>query len=661
MEEYLTLSASIDLELMRASTLLETDPAAALRHAGAILARHPGHDAASLLLSSACRRLGDSSSAVEAMEGLGRAQPASAIIQLELGRTYAACGRNREAKCALEQATALDPGLAEAWRELSLQRLLAGETAAADCAYLQFRRLAANPPDLADAYAVFDQGRMETAESLVRRRLQQGTNEVAAFTLLSAIAARRGDDLSEDASLNEVLARAPCDNAAREQLVRLMIRQGRSEDALPLIERMLAAEPENSAYRVLKMLALQAAERAPEALSVITQMVADHPDNPEFWLLAGNQQRYSGHPREAIEAYLRAIALRQQFGMAYWALSNFETFRFTQHDIEVMQRQAMLASGADDRVGLQFALGRALEERGEFARSFACYERGNELARTLFNYDAKATTAFVQRFRGTFTRGFFAERECWGDTASEPIFIVGLPRSGSTLIEQILASHSQVEGTRELPYIPTIARELAGPPETAARYPENLASLDKSRVEALALRYLASAQKHRLLGKLRFVDKMHGNFASLGLIHLMFPRAAIIDSRRHPMASGFACYKQLFNAGMNFAYDLAELGLYYRDYAGLMNHVDSVLPRRVYRLHYERLVTDTEGEVRRLLDYCGLPFEPQCLRFHENRRVAQTISSEQVQRPIYSEALEHWRHFEPWLQPLRAALGDLPE
>jgi tetratricopeptide (TPR) repeat protein len=661
MEEYLTLSASIDLELMRASTLLETDPAAALRHAGAILARHPGHDGASLLLSSACRRLGDSSSAVEAMEGLGRAQPASAVIQLELGRTYAACGRNREAGCALEQATALDPGLAEAWRELSLQRLLAGETAAADCAYLQFRRLAANPPDLADAYAVFDQGRMETAESLVRRRLQEGTNEVAAFTLLSAIAARRGDDLSEDASLNEVLARAPCDNAAREQLVRLMIRQGRTEDALPLIERMLAAEPENSAYRVLKMLALQAAERAPEALSVITQMVADHPDNPEFWLLAGNQQRYSGHPREAIEAYLRAIALRQQFGMAYWALSNFETFRFTQHDIEVMQRQAMLASGADDRVGLQFALGRALEERGEFAKSFACYERGNELARTLFNYDAKATTAFVQRFRGTFTGAFFAERECWGNTASEPIFIVGLPRSGSTLIEQILASHSQVEGTRELPYIPTIARELAGPPETAARYPENLASLDKSRVEALALRYLASAQKHRLLGKLRFVDKMHGNFASLGLIHLMFPRAAIIDSRRHPMASGFACYKQLFNAGMNFAYDLAELGLYYRDYAELMNNVDSVLPHRVYRLHYERLVIDTEGEVRRLLDYCGLPFEPQCLRFHENRRVAQTISSEQVQRPIYGEALEHWRHFEPWLQPLRAALGDLPE
>jgi hypothetical protein len=236
-----------------------------------------------------------------------------------------------------------------------------------------------------------------------------------------------------------------------------------------------------------------------------------------------------------------------------------------------------------------------------------------------------------------------------------------LPRSGSTLIEQILASHSAVEGTRELAYVPAIARELAGTPDTAARYPENLASLGKSDVEGLAARYLASARAHRLQGKPRFVDKMHGNFASLGLLHLMFPRAAIIDSRRHPMASGFACYKQLFNPGMNFAYDLNELGLYYRDYADLMEHVDAALPGRVYRVHYERLVTDTENEVRRMLDYCQLPFEPVCLRFHENQRVAQTISSEQVRRPIYSEGLEQWRHFAPWLEPLKAALGTLPE
>jgi hypothetical protein len=265
----------------------------------------------------------------------------------------------------------------------------------------------------------------------------------------------------------------------------------------------------------------------------------------------------------------------------------------------------------------------------------------------------------VQRFTATFTGCFFSARADWGSTALDPIFIVGLPRSGSTLLEQILASHSGAEGTRELAYVPTIARELAGGPESASRYPENLPSLSRSAIESLAARYLASARKHRLLGKARFVDKMHGNFASLGLIHLMFPRAAIIDCRRHPLACGFACYKQLFNPGMNFAYDLTELGLYYRDYVDLMDHIESVLPGRVYRLHYERLVTDTENEVRRLLDYCSLAFEPECLRFHDNRRVVQTISSEQVRQPIYTAALQQWRHFEPWLDPLKMALSGL--
>jgi predicted Zn-dependent protease len=647
---------------MRASTLLESDPAAAARQAGAVLQNHPGHDAASLLLTAACRRLGNSSDAIGIMEALARAQPASALVQLELGRTYAAGARRREAKAALERAVELDPNLADAWRELSEQRLQLGETASADAAYTRYRRLAADPPDLADAYTAFDQGRLETAEALARQRLQDGTNEVAAFTLLAAIALRRGDDLAEAASLNAVLLRADCDSTAREQLVRLMIRQGRTEEALPLIERMLAAEPGNSTYLVLKMQALQLAERHAEGLAIITQLIADHPDNSDFWLLAGNQQRYMGHSREAINSYRRAVELRPGHGMAHWALSNVETFRFAADEIENMQRQlALVPPVGPDVAGLEFSLGKALEIQAEFAASFEHYRQGNSLARASFRYDPNATTAFVQRFKNTFSSHFFSARADFGRTARDPIFIVGLPRSGSTLLEQILASHSEVEGTRELAYIPTIARELAGTPETAARYPENLASLGKSGVDMLAARYLASAQKHRLHGKLHFIDKMHGNFASLGLIHLMFPHAAIIDSRRHPMACAFACYKQLFDPGMNFAYDLEELGRYYRDYVDLMDHVDRVLPGRVYRLHYERLVTDTENEVRRLLDYCKLSFEPQCLRFYENRRVAHTISTEQVRRPIYTAGLQQWRHFEPSLEPLKIALQGLAD
>jgi tetratricopeptide (TPR) repeat protein len=466
--------------------------------------------------------------------------------------------------------------------------------------------------------------------------------------------------LAEEASLNQVLMRAPCDSTARAQLVRLLIRQGRTEQALLLIERLLASDADDGDYLMLKVGALQISDRHSESLALITQLNLDHPDNPEFWLIAGNQQRYLGHPGEAIACYRRAIDLRPEFGNAHWALSNLASFRPSVQDVENMQRQLALLSPASSEVpGLEFALGKIFEDQGQFTASFEHYARGNKHARASFHYDAKATTAFVQRFKSTFTGKFFSERALWGNAAMDPIFIVGLPRSGSTLIEQILASHSHVEGTRELAYIPTIARELAGTPETAARYPENIGALRESEIEALAARYLASARTHRRHGKPRFVDKMHGNFVSIGLLHLMFPRATIIDSRRHPMASGFACFKQLFNPGMNFAYDLGDLGLYYRDYVDLMEHVDAALPGRVYRVHYERLVADTESEIRRILSFCQLPYESECLRFHENQRVAQTMSSEQVRRPIYSEALDQWRHFEPWLGPLRAALGDL--
>ncbi|HEX3951232.1 MAG TPA: sulfotransferase [Steroidobacteraceae bacterium] len=656
------MSASADLEIMRASMLLETDAAAAARRAGALLMAQPGHEAASLLLTEACRRLGDSSSAIEIMEGLARAQPESAVIQLELGRTYAACARSGEAQAALQRAAALDPNLADAWLELAGQRLLSQETASADAAYAQYRRLAGNPPDLAEAYLAFDQRRLDAAEQCVQQRLRAGTNQVAAFTLLAAVALLRGDDLAEEAALNQILSRAPCDGGARAQLAHLMIRQGRGDEALRLIERLLAAQPDARAYRLLKLQALQLIERHADGLGLLKQLIADQPDDADLWLLSGHQQRYLGHSREAIESYRRAIALRPGHGMAYWALANFETFRFGAEDVETMQsRLALAPPGGTDATGLEFSLGRAREDRREFAASFEHYARGNASARASFHYDPNATTAFVQRFKATFTERFFAERAEWGHTASDPIFVVGLPRSGSTLLEQILASHSAVEGTRELEYVPTLARELAGPPQTASRYPENLVALERSLVAALAARYLASAGRHRPLCKPRFVDKMHGNFASLGLLHLMFPHAAIVDCRRHPMACGFGCYKQLFNPGMNFAYDLDELGTYYRDYADLMDHADRVLPGRVYRLYYERLVTDTENEVRRLLDYCRLPYEPQCLRFHENRRVAQTISLEQVQRPIYTAGLEHWRHYAPWLDPLSAALHNLPQ
>jgi predicted Zn-dependent protease len=653
------MSAAIDLELMRASMLLETDPAAAAELAMVVLAQHPEHDAATLLLTTACRRLGNSARALSVMQALGRAQPDSALVQLELGRTYAALGIADEAIAALQRALRLDASLAEAWAELSQQRLLAGDIATADAAYLKYRQLTINPPDLADAYLAFDQQRFDAAELLAHERAAAARNPVAAFTLLAAIASRRGDELAEEAALNRVLTLAPCDNTAREQLVRLQIRQGRTDEALTLITRLLAAQPDSRSILILKAEVLQLAERGGEGIRIILKLLEDHPNDADLWVIAGNQHRYSGQPRDAIAAYGRALELQPGNGLAYWALANLDAVD-SAHIVDTLQAQLATADPAGYHgTCLEFAMGKILEDCGDYAGSFAHYERGNQRARSSFDYDPHATTAFVRRFKNTFSREFFAQRADWGAIADDPIFIVGLPRSGSTLLEQILSSHPAIEGTRELPYIPTLARELAGPPEIAARYPENIASLSQADVETLAARYLASARTHRLLGLPRFIDKMHGNFVSLGLIQLMFPRARIIDSRRHPMGCGFACYKQLFSAGMNFAYDLNELGLFYRDYAHLMDHIDEVLPARVHRVYYEHLVNNAEFEVRRLLDYCQLPFEARCLRFHENRRVAQTLSSEQVRRPLYNHAVDQWRSYESWLDPLKAALGPL--
>lgn len=641
--------------------LLEKDPAAAARQAGAILANDPGHDAASLLFAAARRRLGDSASAVGVVESLALMHATSALIQLELGRTYAACGRNGEARAALERAVELDSSLAEAWHALSAQRLLNGDAPSADAAYLAYCRLTPDPPALTDAYLAFHAKRLVAAQSVVNQRLRDAPHDVAALRLLASIAAQRGDEAAAEASLSRVLQLEPCDTTARVELTRLLIRLGRIEESLPLIERLLQGQPRSAAFLILKAEALRLAERHAEGLAIILGLIAEQPDNPDFWLIAGNQQRFIGNPLKAIEAYQRAIELRPGYGEAYWTLSNLKTFRFSAQDTQNMQRQLAAASTPESEVTyLEFALGQALEDRRQFAAAFEHYARGNARARAAFTYDANAMTAFVQRSKAAYTGRFFSERRDWGEPAADPIFIVGLPRSGSTLIEQILASHSQVEGTRELADIPTMARELASrSAESAANYPESLALLGKDEVAGLAARYLSATRASRFSGKPRFVDKMLSNFVNLGLILLMFPRAAIIDSRRHPLGCGFSCYKQLFNPGMNFAYDLTELGLYYRDYVDLMDHFDSALPGRVYRVHYERLVADTENEVRRLLDYCQLPFDAECLKFYENRRVAQTVSSEQVRLPIYSNAIDQWRHFEPWLDPLKIALGGL--
>lgn len=374
----------------------------------------------------------------------------------------------------------------------------------------------------------------------------------------------------------------------------------------------------------------------------------------------GHALKTAGRQDDSVAAYRRAISLSPDLGEAWWSLANLKTYRFTAEDITAMTRQLERTDlAADDRFHFDFAMGKALEDRSEFAASFAHYEAGNRLRRQGLPYDADEQQAHIDRSIALFTRDFFGERVDNGCAAPDPIFIVGLPRAGSTLLEQILSSHSQVEGTMELPDIGMLARELSGRKKRSetSQYPEVLAELTADDCRELGERYLAQTRIQRKSDAPFFIDKMPNNFAHVGLIHLILPRARIIDARRHPLGCCFSAYKQHFARGQAFTYDLGDLGRYYAGYVALMGHIDSVLPGRVHRVFYEHMVADTDLEVRRLLAYCGLPFEEACLRFWETGRAVRTASSEQVRRPIYRDGVDQWRHYEPWLEPLRRALG----
>ncbi len=653
----------VELELMRLAALLEREPQAAARAATEILRSSPGQPTALLLLAAAQRACGDPQAAAAGLAALAAAQPDSAVVRFELGRALRAAGRETEALAALKRAVELAPDLAEAWRELSLLYAARGEPAACDAAYARFEERSPESARFGEALAALADQRYGAAEQLLRQALESAPRDPVALRLLAQAAAAREDYRAAEQLLGECLRLAPGYSRARLDLLRVLQTQHKGEPMLPLIERLLAADPRNPRYRMLQADACALLGQVERALETLAVLVRECPDDEAMWLDYGHTLRTAGRGDEAVAAYRRCLELNPEFAGAWVALANLKTLPLSPADIAAIHAQLARAGLPDDeRSQLEFALGRALEDNGDFAASFAHYARGNALRRALVPYEADKLTRLVQRTRALYSSEFLAARAGWGNPAADPIFIVGLPRSGSTLVEQILASHSQVEGTRELTDIPQFANELgertdesAAPPE----YPRSVARLGRAELAALGERYLVQTRSHRQLGRPRFLDKMGSNFLHLGLIHLMLPNARIIDVRRAPLPCCFANFKQHFHGGQWFSYSLEDLGRYYRDYVSLMAHFNAVLPGRVHRLSYESLVRDLEGEVRALLAYCGLPFEAACLRFHETRRAVPTVSSEQVRQPLYSEALEQWRHFEPWLGPLKEALGEL--
>jgi len=433
--------------------------------------------------------------------------------------------------------------------------------------------------------------------------------------------------------------------------------------ALEEIDTLLKLEPQNRSYRILYANACAGLGKHEEGLRVFRELAAEVPAAADIRLSIAHALKTLGRQQQAIESYRAAAEVRPSFGDAYWSLANLKTYRFTDEEVARMRSQeSATTTQLLDRYHLCFALGKGLEDRGEYAESFGYYERGNALKKSEGRYRPEPVERNARLQAAVCSHEFFAARQGFGCARPDPIFIVGLPRSGSTLLEQILASHTEVEGTMELADIPRLVARLQGrdPDESKPPYPRILADLSAEQLKRYGEKYLADTQVYRT-GKPFFIDKNPNNFRHIGLIHLMLPNARIIDARREPMACCFSNLKQLFAQGQEFTYSVGDIARYYRTYLELMRHWDATLPGLVLRVNHEDVVDDLEGSVRRLLDHCGLPFEPACVAFHENRRSVRTPSSEQVRQPIFRDSLDQWTKYEPWLAPLKTALGDALE
>jgi tetratricopeptide (TPR) repeat protein len=486
----------------------------------------------------------------------------------------------------------------------------------------------------------------------------------AALRTQARAAADRGRPVEAEQLFAECLRAYPRYAAARYELALLLLSQNRPLEALAETDRLLGDDDAHAGCLFLKGSVCLRLGDHEGAISLFSAALAADPGNARGWLNLGHALRAVGDLSEAVAGYRRALELAPHLGDGWWSLANLKTVRFSRSDLAAMQRSLdAMGLSPEDHVQLHYALGKAKEDDGDYAASFAHYAHGARLRRRALDYSPDQSSQLAARSKALLSADFFGGRDGQGCQATDPIFVVGLPRAGSTLVEQILSSHSLVEATNELPDIMALAARFGQgeTPVAAQRYPEGLAELSAEQLGALGEAYLAGASVHRRERKPYFIDKMPNNFAYLGLIQLILPKARIIDVRRHPLGCGFSVFKQHFAYGQSYSYDLGEIGRYYADYVDLMAHMDRALPGRVHRVIYEALVADPEREVRRLLDYCGLPFEEACLRFHENSRAVRTPSSEQVRRPIYADATEHWRRFEPWLDPLKAVLGPVLE
>ena len=651
----------MELDVRRIRELVqERRFAEALAAADSLLVKVPENRDVLYLRALSQRQLGDSPAALSTLAGLERLHPRFSRLYQERGHCHVALKQAPQAIEAFLRGVQINPALPASWSMLEgLYRMTRQAENAAE-ASAHVATLKKLPPEIVTANALFADGEIAEAEHITRAFLLKHGHHVEAMRLLARIGIER--DVLDDAQLllEAVLELAPGYHAARFDYAQVLIKRHIYQRAQEQAERLLAADPSNRNYRTLQALVCVGLGLHERAIGLYRELLRGATQPADLHLSIAHSLKTLGRREEAIAEYRAAAVARPGYGDAYWSLANLKTYRFEDEELQQMRAAETAATTSMvDRYHLCFALGKALEDRQQYEKSFEYYARGNALKRSESHYRPEVIELNTRLQIEICTAEMFARNPDSGARAADPIFVVGLPRSGSTLIEQILASHSAVEGTHELAELPRIVVDLKGRESDLdnPRYPAVLAQMCAEDYLRLGEKYLADTRIYRT-GKARFIDKMPNNFRHIGLIHLMLPNAKIIDARREPMACCFGNLKQLFAQGQEFTYSVEDIARYYRTYLELMRHWDGVLPGRVLRVQHEDVVNDLEANVRRLLDYCELEFEPACVEFHKTERSVRTASSEQVRQPIYREGLDQWRHYEPWLGSLCEALGD---
>ena len=611
-------------------------------------------------MRAVCHRyLKDVPAAAADLSALKQMSPDFGRAYQEEGHLHRDSGNAERALLAYQRACQFNPALLASWKAQAAALRSLGRAVEADQVEAQARRLENLPKDLVSVTHLLYEGKLLKAEQLCRAYMQKNPHNIEGMRLLAEIGKRFGVLEDADFLLETALELDPDNIQLRLDFIDVLRKRQKFEAALAQAKALHEREPDNPLFQ--SHLAIESMQTGDfdQALVLFETILQALPEDPATLTSRGHALKTLGRQDEAIASYQSAARVRPNQGDAWYALANLKTYSFSDDELARLRSQENAPDlGFQDRIYLCFALGKALEDRKDYAAAFEYYERGNDLKRAQTRYKSDQMEEELEAQASICTPELFDKQAGKGCPAPDPVFIVGLPRAGSTLIEQILASHSQVDGTLELPNILALSHRLRGRNRVSDRtfYPRVLHDLDAGKLRALGEDYLDNTRIHRQSAPF-FTDKMPNNFRHIGLIKLILPNAKIIDARRGAMACCFSGFKQLFAEGQEFTYGLEEIGRYYRAYVRLMDHWDAVLPGQILRVHHEDVVEDVETQVRRILDFCGLPFEQACLDFHHTKRAVRTASSEQVRQPIYKQGVAQWRHFEPWLEPLKSALG----